>query len=226
MRNNYIFINIRIPLYTHTKLFKIFPKPIIHDNVPYILNVQAEYMIEDVIGQNYFSNWNIHCFMANNRTFCKKQKLRNQCDTQYIAQSSKIFNKNCFSRLQRKNIITQVKNDVYFLIFDPIAINIFCNNSLTEIKIFQSSKIPKNKCSLNSTFFELNPNSTDYKMIFQNSTEIEWITFQTTNSKSMINLYCLAAFLILYLTTSAIFILLYCNLKTKISQSRTQDSPV
>lgn len=52
MTNNYAYLTIKIPLYTHAILSKIYPKPIFHNNIPYISNSQTEYLIENQTGIN------------------------------------------------------------------------------------------------------------------------------------------------------------------------------
>lgn len=206
---NFAYITIRVPLFAHTTLSRIYPKPIFYNNVPYISNTQAEFMIDGQLGSNYFSNLNENCFYAINKTFCRKPKVQNNCDDFYIAQSTQTFHKDCFSRLQLRNTITRIKNDIYFLIFSPISINVSCNGSLQTIDISQSSKILNSNCFVNSTFFEFDPNSTlDYGVYFANSTEnlLEWNLFRNPETRTIIQFYLFLVFLILYLFILSIII--------------------
>lgn len=211
---NYAYITIRVPLFAHTTLSRIYPKPIFYNNIPYISNTQAEFLIEGEIGSNYFSNLNENCFYAVNKTFCRKPKTQNICDNLYISQSSQIFHKNCFSRLQLRNTITRIKNDIYFLIFRPMTINVSCNGSLQTIHISQPSKILNSQCFINSTFFEFDPNSiSDYGVYFANTTEniFEWNLFQNTNTRAIIQFYCFLIFVTFYLIILAMIVFLHPN---------------
>lgn len=226
---NYAFLTIRIPLFTHTILSKIFPKPILHDNIPYIYSSQSEYVVEDQIGINYFSNLYENCFYANNSTFCRKPKFQNKCDSQYLTLSSKNFDRDCFVRLPLRNTITQIKNNLYFLIFKPMVINITCNNSLQSIRMFQSSKILNNECEINSPFFKFDTNSVkEYGLFNSNFTEnsTEWDSFQDSELKKLINFYCFISFLLLYIVTLSLLIFLYYKQRTRDLQQEILDTPV
>lgn len=226
---NYAYVTIKIPLFTHTILSKIFVKPILFDNIPYIYNTQSEYVIEDQIGINYFSNLNENCFYANNKTFCKIPKFQNKCDMQYLTTSSGKFNRNCFSRLPLRNTITQIRNNIYFLIFEPLTINITCNNSLQSIRLFQSSKILNNECNINSSFFTFDQNSVkEYGIFNSNSTEnlTEWKIFPNSDLKNIINFYCFFSFLLLYLVTLSVLIFFFYRLRSRNSQQEILESPI
>lgn len=213
-----IFLSVKIPFLTRSKLHKIYPKPILYHNTPYILSTNTEYSIESSISPNYFSNLSKHCFFAQNITYCKKPKNQNNCDNQYISQSSNNFNENCFTRLPLRNIITQVKNDIYFLIIEPLTVNITCNGSTNSINLFQSSKILNNNCNINATFFIFDPNSIPaYGIFFSNLTEnlSEQKLINKIEHKTAIQFYCFIIFLCIYLNVFGIIIYFYYKLKQK-----------
>lgn len=66
------------------------------------------------MGLNHFERLECNCFYANDRTFCNKPTEENECDNQYISQSSNNFNIKCFYKLPFQNIITQIRNEVHF----------------------------------------------------------------------------------------------------------------
>lgn len=139
-----------------------------------------------------------NCFYANNKTFCKKPKIENDCDSEYLMQSSKVFKAKCFTRLPFKNIITQIKNDIYFLVMDSLSIDVICNDTQT-IHMFESSKILNNKCYINTTNFMFNQNSSfDYGMVFENLTESEEKFYKMIDFKITMQIFMLFMNLIIY----------------------------
>lgn len=221
LSKNLAFVTVRVPLFEHTILSKIFPKPVIYDRVPYVLNTQSEYLVEGQIGHSYFSSLKDNCFYAVNRTFCWKPKHRNDCDTQYLSQTLRRFQRKCFSRLPLHNVVTKIKNNVYFMVYTPMTINVTCNNTLQSIRLFQSSKILNNTCDIRSEFFNLTASSAEeYEIFYSNRTEnaSEWDIFQNSELEELINFYGFSSFLLAYLVTLSIFILFYCKLKVRDSQ--------
>lgn len=211
-------MTIKIPLFAHSKLSKVYLKPILNNNIPYILSSQTEYLIEGQFGPNYFSDLNQNCFYTNKKLFCKKPTSQNNCDNQYVAQSSKKFDEKCFTRLPLRNTVTQIKNDIYFLIIEPMTINISCYESNYSIKISQSSKILNNTCQINSTFFTFDPNSvSDNGIFFSDSTDNlnEWNLYNKIEQKTIIQIYCFFTFLCFYLIILAIVIYFYHKLDKK-----------
>lgn len=206
------FLTIEIPLFSHALLSKIYLKPILHNNIPYISNSEAEYVIEGQIGLNYFSEFNQNCFYANNKTFCYRPRKENSCDNQYISQSSSNFNEECFRRLPFQNVITQIKSDIYFLIIEPISVHIKCNKTQQTIRVFQPSKIVNNECFVNTTFCTFEKNSTqDYGIYFSKAT----IAATTRDIEIFIQLYCLFAFLLIYVILINAIIHYYQKLNTR-----------
>lgn len=148
---------------------------------------------------------------------------------QYLTTSSGKFNRNCFSRLPLRNTITQIRNNIYFLIFEPLTINITCNNSLQSIRLFQSSKILNNECNINSSFFTFDQNSVkEYGIFYSNSTEnlTEWKIFPNSDLKNIINFYCFFSFLLLYLVTLSVLIFFFYRLRSRNSQQEILESPI
>lgn len=186
---NNAYITIIIPLFSHKILHKIYRKPISYKNIPYILNSEANYMIEGQIGLNYFSKFEDNCFYANEKFFCHKLQMENECDNQYITKSSKIFQEKCFTKLPFRNMATQIKNDVYFFTIDPFSIKLTCNGSEQKIKLFHHSKILNNKCLINATFFAIDNNSIqDYGIYFAETTIISH-----ENIDTLIEICCIFA---------------------------------
>lgn len=205
--NNYAYLTMSIPLFKHSKISKIFPKPVILNNVPYILTTQSEYIIEDQIGINYISNLNENCFYVNYRVFCRKLKYENDCDKQYVAQSSIQFNSKCFTKLPIRNTITQIKNNLFFLIFEPMILNVSCGGAHQIMRLTENSKILNVNCYINTTFFNYNPRSlVEYGIYHSNSNTSEWNIFQNPKHKMIIQYFCYAAFLTLYLIILGIII--------------------
>lgn len=189
-----VFLTITIPLFSHSNLLKVYPKPILYNNVPYIANTRTEFVVDEPSGQNYFVDIHKNCFYATNKTFCYKPNYKNDCDDRYISNSSNTFDRKCFIRLPLQNIITQIKNDIYFLIVDPLQLNINCNESKQTISIFQSSKILNNNCTIKSSFY--NFVNLDYGIYFPN---IPKTGPTKSDSIIFIQLYCFVIFLIIYI---------------------------
>lgn len=190
---NNAFLTITIPLYTHAILAKIYTKPIIHNKIPYISNTKSKFAIESQMGNNYFEKIEDNCFYANNKTFCNQPSKSNECDDQYISRSSNIFNKKCFTKLPFQNIVTQIRNDIYFLAIYPISIDIICNGSHQTVLMHQSSKIINNECFINSTFFTFDTNPTqEHILYFSNQTTL------SNTPNLLIQFYGISAFLFLY----------------------------
>lgn len=123
--------------------------------------------------------------------------MKNDCDNQYILKSSNTFDEKCFDRRPLQNIATQIKSDVYFLIINPLSINIICNGSVQTIRMFKSSKILNNTCLINSTFYSFDKNSTrDYGIYFANATTH---SNQKYEIDTLIQFMCFVGFLFLYI---------------------------
>lgn len=207
---NNAFLTINIPLYSHVILSRIYQKPILYKNIAYLSNSRAQFIIESQIGRNYFTDFEHDCFYANNKTFCKKPTHENDCDNKYISQSSNKFDEKCFNRLPFQNIITQIKNDIYFLVIDPMSIDLICNIHHQTIRLFQPSKMLNNECTIKSTFFTFDKNSTkDYGIYFSNITTISQDKFDTN---TLIYLYCIFIFLFLYMIFISSIIFYYYKL--------------
>lgn len=132
---NDVYVTIIIPLYSQATLLKVYAKPILHNNVPYLSNSITQFLIENQTGINYFSSFEHNCFYANNKTFCKKLTIKNDCDHKYLSESLKSFDESCFDRQLIKNTIMQIKNDIYFLVFEPMSIEVNCSNAQSTIRL-------------------------------------------------------------------------------------------
>ena len=112
-----------------------------------------------------------------------------------------------------QNMATRIKNDVYFLIIDPISININCNSSLQSIHMLESSKILNNTCYLNSTFFEFDKKiKTDYAIYFSTQKTGKRMSNDTL---TLILFYFLLTFLFIYIIILNIIIYYYFKIKTR-----------
>lgn len=196
VEENSVFVTILIPLYSHAILSKIYAKPILRNNIPYMSNSISQFIIESQVELNYFSSFENNCFYANNRTFCHKLTKENDCDNQYLMKSSNVFNEICFDRQPIKNIVTQIKKDIYFLVLEPMSIDIDCGDLRKTIRMVYSSKILNNKCRVNATFYSFDRNSSrDYGIYFapmaQNILKLREIDL-------LIQFYCFLIFFLLY----------------------------
>lgn len=215
IEKKYAYLTITIPLFEQATLSKIYPKPIFHNNIPYISNTRAEYLIESQTDSSYFTDINENCFYAINKTFCKKSKLQNECEKLFIIKSASKFEEKCFLRLPLQNVITQIKNDIYFLVINPMTIDVKCNASQQSIHIIQSSKIKNNECFVNSTFFTFDKNAVqDYGIYFSKSTEILNIWNENVDSKTLINFLCFTTFLFLYLIIFGVIAYYYYKIRS------------
>lgn len=215
---------INIQLYTHATVSKIYVKSILHNNVPFISRTSAKYIIDNQIGINYFSNFDENCFYTNNKTFCKKLTKENDCDNQYIDKTSNTFHKKCFDKQPLQNIATKIKNEIYFLIIEPILIDINCKNSSQTINIFESSKLMNNNCSINSSIFDFDQNPIkDYGIIFAKTAKKAHFEYDTD---VMIQFYCLLAFLLLYILFIKMILYYYYKLNVLRNSTSNLDSLV
>lgn len=208
---NYVFLTLKIPLYTDTVLSNVYVKPVIYNNVVYISNSESQYVIENQTGTNYFSNFFQNCFYAKNKTFCNKPMTQNFCDNLYLSQTSNTFYDICFDRRPFQNIITQIKNDIYFLVVNPLPIDMICNGTRKITQIFESSKILNNDCLLNATFYVFDKNSTlDYGIFVQKTLEDYGHMLEL---EVIIQFYIFLTFMLFYVIF--INVILYCYYKTR-----------
>lgn len=218
------YITIRIPLYSHAKMSKIYPKPFSFNNLHYIFNTQSEYTIESQNGIYYFSDFGEYCFYANNKTFCKRPKSQDYCNNQYIAHSSDKFIRECFKRLQLKDTITQIGKDIYFLLFQPLTISVSCEDSKKTVTLVESSKFLDCNCRLNTSIVNYDPRFTsEYAIFFGNQTyesnnPFDWLNDASETAQIVIKIFVLILLLAIYLLIATL-VLLY-RLKKSYQENR------
>lgn len=217
-------IKIKIPLYAHATLSKIYVKPIIHNNVPYVYNTNTQYLVDSHLGQKYFSNFAQSCFYAKNKTFCNKPQYKNDCDDKFIVKSTSKFDEKCFDKRQFRNIITEISNDLYILVIDPLSIDINCSGSLQTIQLFQSAKIINNDCSISTAFYKPKKNSArNYGVYFSKPTKS---SKNSVENVILIQFYCFLAFLLLYVLFINIILYYYYKKRSFGSSFNSMESAV
>lgn len=107
---------------------------------------------------------------------------------QFSIQSSNLEKQ--FKKLKPTNIITQIEQNTYFIVFEPTIIHATCNNSNYKIEIFNHTQILKNyECSLSKSYFEYIPfNSSSYSIYIDESENLDKIIHKIELSNKMRNL--------------------------------------
>lgn len=174
--SNYVIkISFEIPIYRKTNLKIAYTKPIIIDNWPYILKTDIKYVTVDsnkpifLTKQNFINS----CLFKNNTFFCEKIKHQKKfkCEKQMM---KKQVEKQCLSRLEKQNMITQIHDTLYCIAFEPIIFEIKCNNTDYFMKIMHHSRITNEElCSFNNSFYRFDPN---------NSIPYEVVTYNRSNT--------------------------------------------
>lgn len=200
---NDIYLSFIIPLYSNTTLYKIYPKPLFYDSSPYLFNTNSTFMVKNQPGINYFQTASLkeRCFMAKNKTFCKKPLTLNLCDTKYLSNKFKRFDNACFKPLNVTNKITQINRDIYFLPLTPINVSFQCKQSNDTIIIIRPLHIANNTCNITTDFFAFN-SSIKYKIF-----ESDYIENPLTSDYHINNKY---GFMIL-LITMWIYLIVLCT---------------
>lgn len=165
-----ITLNFTLPLFKKDLLYRIYPKPIVVNDEPYILNIDIKYAFLNT-EQNVFytsETFEINCFWHLRELYCyipKEDNLANEISIQ-----TENFMQN-YVKLETKNIITQIEQNTYFIVFEPTIVQINCNNSEYRIKMFNHTQILKNyECSILRSYFEYVPsNETNYKIYIDES---------------------------------------------------------
>lgn len=174
--NYMVILEFAIPIYRRANLFKIFVKPIIKRNVPYLIHTDIKYAVFYLNRPIFYTNdsFSSYCFHKMNELYCKRPKDEEQyaCEKQMFSLNVR---KRCLTRITRSNIITKINDTFYCSVFDPMILRINCNENEYLIRISNHSRIlNENNCFINTSFFEFDPKKSveNYKMIISNTTNM------------------------------------------------------
>lgn len=165
-----LYFGFHIPLYSKSYIVKIFPQPMIINDILCIYkeNLYATTNLSNLITYSNTS-YSEYCLRDNieHKIFCRNPRKTNTCNEKYLFQQSTEFNAECFKSLPKRNMVTRNKYDVYFTIFSPIQIDVTCGSNIFSLQLNASTRISGLlDCSINSSFYQFN-SSTDieYELI-------------------------------------------------------------
>lgn len=168
-----------IPFYRNVMLLEVFPKPFIARYSPYILNTEMKYAF--ILGNESFfytkSQLNESCFENMGNKYCTKIYNQAYCEKNLVANVESEIE--CFTRLPRKNMITQIGDTIFFTVFKPMIVQFNCFNGQYLVQMTSHSKLTNNfDCTINTTDFHYIPNSLKkydiHVMNHTNSTNSYW----------------------------------------------------
>lgn len=226
--SNYtVILMFEIPTFKTVNLYKIDPKPIIFQSIPHVLQTEQKYLATLNNRYIFFNDFSYEtsCFLTPNNRFCIAPSNNWDCEIDVM---NKIYsNSNCFRKLKQQNIITQINENTYFTIFDPLFIKVKCGNSDFSIKLTSNMKIINNKqCSLNTTFFEytqLSPKNGIFISDDKDSHSFWTSDFKQTNIELYLNISYLLIFIIFCIASIAVTIFYKeKQIETKIARRRVQ----
>lgn len=172
IRGNKMLITYKIPLYEKNVLNMIFPKPILFNDIPFILRTKSQFAIFDskkpiVFNENTIDD---NCSDYNGSKFCDLSNITNTCDSRFVNLNNITeLSLDCFKKLPESHIVTQFSRNVYYTIPNPITINLICNNKTIKYAL-NNSKVLENFSDCvpdkSSVDYEMHPTEIYYKMHF------------------------------------------------------------
>lgn len=145
-----VYLMLRLPLFEKDQklIYRVYPKPITWDNKVFLYKNEMSHVIVDRDRALRFTpnEHKKYCFDANSKFFCRQFiRSKNTCDEQYLQKifwnKSVNFNETCFDRLKNTDMITQIHNQFYFLLFHPMDIEVKLGQTHFTTRIYESSKI-------------------------------------------------------------------------------------
>lgn len=174
--NNTIYLIFELPYFKNkgVMLYLLYPKPILWENEIYILKTNLRYGISEPFLRQYFTenDYERFCFSTITGIYCKHHmKYQKDCDYKIMNEINKIqFDKKCFTKLNKRNKITQINNQLYFLILKPLELYISHDNIDYTIILNETSKIIEHiDYSIKTPFFQNNEHQ--YKIFESEETE-------------------------------------------------------
>lgn len=227
---NTIYITFEIPYFVEKDitLYTVHPKPFVFDNEFYMIETDLKYAVVETYTQYLYTqkSYKNNCFKISNVHYCKDNYLekRSPCENEYILSDEKLFrkktfNETCFTKMQKKNKITQIGKQLYFSIINPMNIYITHNKIDYIITLNSSAKIIEEiDYFLRTPFFQYNPiDEARYQIFEANDKEHKEIVFNfELESKGNMPL---TIFLAIILIIACLLILI--TMKKYIKNSRT-----
>lgn len=129
--------------------------------------------------------------MSLGKTFCKwNTHMDNTCYDVVFAIGGKRFDSKCFSRLELRNAITQVGQNLHFTVFTPLQIWIEHFQFEYSTILFHSTKvIAPIEANISTDFFNFNPKNLSTYQIFYESKPVFNNLFQHMNGKDQLKFF-------------------------------------
>lgn len=183
--NDLMLMTFSIKLFKQGKLHFVYPKPIIFNTNPYILDTNVEYATFAFDRPLYFTMENIEklCIEHKSVKFCNTPERNNNCDVEYITFNnySKHINQ-CFRQFPKENTAIQIHSDMHFSIIKPLTIDINCGKGEYPIYLTKSTHFANlTGCSLKTNFFKYDStfDHLPYKMYVSNGLIMDELTQAT-----------------------------------------------
>lgn len=168
-RDGIVTLGFKIPLYKKTKRFNVFKKPLVRNNVPYIFKEMGEYAIFDLNSPFFMRETDFmkSCFRKLGVLYCEKPNYNSFCENEALSEN---IPQECLEKMERRNMLTIIDDDMYVTNFDQIIIGVNCTNSIYSVKLNTHARLINNMgCILNATKFYYDPtyvNFSRFKIFF------------------------------------------------------------
>lgn len=226
--NDQITLAFKIPMYTKTLLYKIYPKPILKKDTPHILLSNEKYAIFINQIPIFYNKNNFYelCYVRANTHYCAKPVGSWKCERE-MTNSTK-YRKSCLEKLPKQNIITRIKDTIFLTIVKPIQILVDCKSSKYLIITRNNSMLTiEQNCQLNSSSYVYNPNEQNnlYDLHILNETHPPNDLFFNYDTFNRVFTFCYFIFLILtYLILLAVGIIIESRKLKKLDELGTESA--
>lgn len=154
--NTTMYLTFILPIYRQFEMSAVFPKPIILNNVSYVLDMEPKFFIQNgsysiIYNEN---DWYNLCHSHRGERYCLKPELKNDCDEFITHNNNSNIDLQCLNNIIFENTAIQVDSTIYFSIVFPTPIKIICNDSIFLLTINKPSKLELGNCSIKTSFFE------------------------------------------------------------------------
>lgn len=198
-----------IPSFQSFNFYHFNPKPFIIQSKPFIIKTNETYLASKGNKLIFYNDNSIksHCSWARGQKFCYEPFGNWNCEKDLMSQIK--VSSSCLRAYSRINIMTNIFDNIYFIIFNPLTVKIRCKNTEFFVTLNTHTKILNNEfCSLSSKSFLIDSNSSFYNVLtLENSTVtplLSQIDFKTI--ESYINMGFLTITIIVYVVTLGITI--------------------
>lgn len=218
----YVILTIQIPIFESILLHELYKKPIILNDVPYLLNSNKKYGFflknrVTFLNEDYLIK---DCLFVHEEYYCTEPKYNSPCETEIFFYGR---NQTCLTRLPKKNLITRINTILYVSVFKPMIFTIDCDIGKHMIRLDEHSKITNDlKCTVNTSQFSYNPKillEDKYNLfVIEHNTNTELFDMTPLNLMEFyLTLSYVIIIVIIYIITICTSI---CKLKKKIKMSK------